>query len=301
MWMANEKFYFIEPITYIECKCAAFDLDGCLITKADTQIPSWPETKRDNFVFMYNVEATIFDLLNNGTQVVIITNQSNFNQIKGEMILDIWEHFEGRVLILAAHLKNEYRKPNIGFIDLLRTCYEIEFYCGDAIGEDNTDFPSFQWGSSDFDFAKNGGVKFYNPIEVFGSNFETVVPTESLIITCGTIGSGKSSVAKRLESIGFERFSKDEVNYLAKFRVKAITEFLKAGKQVVVDSTFYNNKVRNVWIDLAESIGCSWHILWCVRDGRPFNAKRDNPVTDKAAVYYVNHCERPTSNYTVVN
>lgn len=300
MWMSNDLFNFIEPIAYIEGKCVAFDLDGCLITKANAQLPAMSETDSDNFVFMYNVEKTINDLLDSGRQVVIITNQRRFNQAKGEMIQKIWEHFNGRILVLASHLDNEYRKPKSGFVTLLQQTYEIEYYCGDAM-KGYTDFPPYQWGDCDIQFAINSKIPFRSPLDVFGSNFKTIIPSESLIIMCGMQGSGKTSVAKRLESMGFERFSKDEADYLAKKRIKAITEFLQAGKQVVVDATHYNNKVRSVWIDFAQSLGFTWHILWCVRDGRVFNSLRDKPVPEVGIRFYPKNFERPTSNFTVVN
>lgn len=302
MWYVNDKFMFLQPIKYSSNKCVCFDLDGCLITKADCS-PAYHKENENalNYVFLYGVENKINEYINSNIQVIIISNQSNITQTKAELMLNIWNRFNQRILFLVAHLKNEFRKPNPTFLQILKCDYEIEFYCGDAIGS-NCQFPPFQWGDSDLQFAINANVKFRDPIEVFGSNFNSVIPREQLVIMMGSQGSGKTTNAKRLEQLGFIHMEQDaEHNLLAKFRINIIFDHIFNGKQVIVDACHPASNKRQEWINEAESRGVSWVILWCCRDGKIFNKLRENPVTEKCYPTYTKYFTKPTHNYIVIS
>lgn len=301
--MQNDFFCYIEPIEYIGTNCAVFDLDGCMIMNANGQKPGYTETKEDNYVFMYNVENIIWNLIRSGIQVVVITNQSNYNIAKDNMINLIYQHFDRRLLFFIANKHNEWRKPSSKFIDLLSNYFIVDYYCGDAVGD--SDFLPYNWKSTDKDFAVNSRVPFKTPLEVFGTNFYSVVPQERLIIMMGIQGSGKTTVAKRLEEYGAIRYSSDEQanNLTAKFRINAIRQYLNQGHQVVVDATHSSNKSRQVWIDLATECNVDYHILWCIRDGRVFNELRTGKekIPSLGFSTYVKNFERPSNNYTIIN
>ena len=299
--MVNDYFYYIEPKEYLEGQCAIFDLDGCIIVKANGDNPKYAETNRTNYTFLWGVEKIINRLMNQNIQIIIISNQSNFNVHKEFMMLDIWNFFSQKIMFLVSKIKNEWRKPSPNFLNMIKEHYRILYYCGDAIG--NTNFPPFNWSTIDLDFAKNGNVAFKDPLIIFGTNFLTETPNEQVIILTGNPGSGKTTVAKRLENNGSIRYSADEHkgNLTAKKRISEITEYLKQGKQVILDATHSSNEKRQVWINLATSLNLSWKILYFCRDGRPFNELRERPVPEMAYRIYTKYFERPTENYTVMS
>jgi DNA 3'-phosphatase len=299
----NNKFSFIQPLSYSMGDCACFDLDGCLISKANGDVPYRIESHdSDNYIFLYGVESKINELINNNIQVVIITNQTRLTNAKREMMIKIWNHFNGKLLILIAHSDNEFKKPNPTFLEILKQDYNILYYCGDAIGEQSS-FPPFRWGNTDLQFAINAGVLFRDPIDVFGSNINTIVPREQLVIMMGNMGSNKSTLSKRLANEnGFIHKEQDvEGNLAAKFRTNNIFDEIFNGKQVIVDACHGSHKARNYWVDEANRRGVSWVILWMARDGREFNKIRERVSADSHYRGYTTHFEKPTSGYIIVS
>lgn len=296
----NDKFGYIQPIKYSTGKCVVFDLDGCLITKANGSPGYEAETDPNNYVFLYNVENTINEFLNNNIQVIIISNQSNITDAKVQMMLNIWNHFSKRLLFLIAHKHNEFRKPNPAFLEIIKCDYEILFYCGDAIGK-NSNFPPFQWGDADLNFALNGNVSFKDPLEVFGSNFYSIAPNQRLIIMMGNMGSGKSTISKRFETLGFIHMQQDnEGDLLAKFRINNVFDLISQGKQVIIDAC-NGGKSKEQWIIQAKQRNVPFVILWLPRCGRSFNALRETPVSSRAYPQYTKYFIRPQENYIIVS
>ena len=64
--------------------------------------------------------------------------------------------------------------------------------------------------------AKNNDIKFKRPPKIFGSNYDTIVPEEDIVIMMGNIGSGKTTLATRLTEHGYVHFSQDELGDLKK-------------------------------------------------------------------------------------
>lgn len=312
-----EDYYIMEPLELASNNCVIFDFDGTLIANANNQAFYMDEKDENNFVLYAGVKEVLDELIELNVQIVIISNQSKINDCKLRQFEIFNSLFDDKILILIAHKKNEYRKPDIGFLNVIKEKInsddlEISFMCGDAANQDH-EFPPYTWDKNEVDymFAKNLKVDFYVPNEVFECNFDTYVPTEQLIIMVGNPGSGKSSVSKRLEmENGYNRFSQDELalglvpNMSKKLNSvknkKIFTDLLNKGEHVILDACHSSEKLKRVWIDFANSLNIKYVFLWCVRDGTHFNDLRDKPITSRAYPMYTKHFSRPDNEHTVV-
>lgn len=291
-------------------QCALFDFDGTLVVKKNGDNPEYSENSSSNYVFLYGVEDYINNLIEDNILPVIVSNQSNFTLYKGKMFKKIYKHFNKKILILVAHLNNQYRKPCTGFSDMLKEKYDILFHCGDAVGKSS--FPPYNFSSVDKKFARNSDIEFIKPLKLFGSNFKTIIPKEEVIIMMGLPGSGKSTIARRLEKEhDYIRFSQDNnLNLQLNKNLKAISEKIEEGHKVVLDATHRKHSLRKPFIKLAKEHGVKYRILWCVRDGRPFNELRceededehhSKPVIHFPFSLYVKEFEEPKKHFTIVS
>ena len=295
MWIFQEDFQYIFPsqLWITPYNLTIFDLDQTLIfyPSGKNIIPK----DENDWEFFPNVMNILWDLVTKNYQIIIITNQKNISKIKEEMILNIWKKLEGYPLILCSTKDGIYRKPNIGLMTYLYSIL-IEtpkslFYCGDAVGIEDSFIP-YRWSSTDKDFANNINATFYRPIDVFGSNFDNVIVDNQLVIMMGNQGSGKTTIAKRLEKDhNYIRFSQDEIDkkITSKKNIQYINSLLKEGKKIIIDQCHSSNKSKEMWIEL----GCKTSILWCIREGRSWNKLREKPIPEIAYSIYSKYFEYP--------
>lgn len=300
----NQDYIAIFPKRKSVKQCVLFDFDGTLAVKADGREGFRAESNPDNFVLLYGVESQIKKYIARSILVVIVSNQSHLTEAKLRMLQRFNAMFNNKLCVLIAHKQNHFRKPDVGFIELLRSTYgegvKLSFYCGDAVGPTAAQ-PQYRWGDADKVFAQNAGLPFKTPIEVFGSNFVTAIPDPDvkLVIMMGNPGSGKTAVSKRLEKdFGFVRFSQDELPSSRKLTsaivMKDIKQQLLDSKRVVVDATHASKESRQVWFDLARECGVVASIMWCILDGRVNNAVRtEHKVPAIAYNVYSKYFERP--------
>lgn len=310
----SEEFYYMIPDDIEEKeRCVCFDFDGTLVTRKNGSAPYVQETVEDNFVIFPGVVDSIISLIEENILVVIISNQSNFTEIKKREFESFNELFDNNLCILIAHKKNNYRKPNPGFADLL-SGLDICFYCGDAANSDH-DFVPYTWdkNQTDYVYAETLGVPFYTPHDVFEFNYLSYEPSEDIVIMMGVPGSGKTSISKRFEEEnGYLRFSQDELKKLnnPEMTVSALnsvknkkyfTKLLNSGEKIILDATHGNPKNRNVWVDFANNLGKSYVIVWSIRDGRPFNNLRTKKVNPAVYSQYSSTFESPENeNFVIV-
>lgn len=281
-WHDHQGFMFIPsklPFN-LSGKIFGFDLDGTLtIAKNGLDPLKSNQISSDNWLFLGPIKEKLIEL-SKEYSIFIITNQSKISQTKRHMIDSVYLELDGIPTILCANMNNEYRKPNIGFMNIIRLLLsnnninfnqQESYYCGDAIGPSDPFIP-YRWGTADYEFAVNNGLKFSRPCDIFG--FANIYPEEDLVIMMGTPGSLKTTFAKRMEEVfGYIRYSQDEVKDLEKHKDYIISN-LTSGRKVVLDATFAKEEKRLFWIQLAIQLGKSVLICWIIRPGYCFNALR---------------------------
>lgn len=287
----NDQFLYLNGKISTN-KIAAFDLDGTLIVYRNGHDPvKYNTVEENNWQFLGPIKNKIIELSKDYT-IFIITNQLNLSQSKKNMISLVWNALDRIPFVLCAHKKNEYRKPNTTFMNVINSMlysngllqkntqlqFDIKesFYCGDAVGI-NDPFVPYRWSSDDYQFSVNCGLKFIRPIDLFGCS--NVIPTQDIVIMMGTPGSLKTTFAKLLENnFGYIRLSQDEVGDLSK-KLSYVYNGLMEGQKFVLDATFAKFQNRQPWLEIAQRLNKTVMIAWIIRDGRLWNKLRPNPIS----------------------
>ena len=144
-----------------------------------------------------------------------------------------------------------------------------------------------------------------------------------VVAMCGVAGSGKTTHARRLETEGYVRLSIDEevwahfgrhgIDYpaeeyarlsgLAEEAVRhQLMELLAAGRDVVLDLSFWSRAERERYQRLVEDAGGRWRLVFLdvpVEElrrrlrARPVDANGAFPITDDLLAAYLAGFERP--------
>ena len=253
---------------------AIFDLDFTLIRPKNGK--KFPNDQETDWEFMYqNIKQILDDYIKNDYCILIISNQKKL----GDKDLNGWiKKIESIIKILKIPIKiyasiedNIYRKPNLGFFNLVKSKINLDksFFCGDALGRDN------DYSDTDLKFALNCGLKIFSPENIFLNDntpvcniidyakyFDFTIKKEvnkikykhdkDVIIMVGYPGSGKSSfVNKYLLKKDYNILSLD----LLKTKTKLLKEYedlLKLDKKIVIDNTSPTKESRKIFIDLAK-------------------------------------------------
>ena len=287
-------------------KLYLLDIDGTLVTSVSGR--RWAADQND-WIFVGPVEATLNKLHDEGWIVALITNQSDWKngpgpeaKIKSTLAaLQAANGWAPWCLVATATRKERdtlYRKPGRGLYDLLvkelPSITEVRM-CGDAVGPADPYLP-YRWASSDADFAAAISATFVRPCDLFPSA-PAVFPAgaQELILLMGNPGSGKSTIGRDLEIKGYIHVEQDTMASKAVTK-RAVIAGLATGHSVVVDATHGSFTNREPYL----SLGVPVRIIWCIRDGRPFNALREKPVPEVAYAVYSKHFVRPAEDVTIV-
>ncbi len=207
MWAKTDGCLYRIPTLFAntslsEVKIAGFDMDSTLILSNNG---SQYATSVDGWVWAYpNVIEKIQELSRNGYMIVIFSNR------KGApwMIKPVQDRIDKMATVFRVPLwaflatkSDSYRKPEPGMMVLFSRILQCtkyhpdSFYCGDAAGDHANPNGVFylwhRWSSDDYDFAKNVGLPFKEPDQIFNSwPGPTIPPNVNLIITCGQYKSG---------------------------------------------------------------------------------------------------------------
>lgn len=246
-----------------------FDLDGTII---EFNLHS------SDYVLLYKNTINKLKEINKDSHILIISNQKQLN--KSNMyeyfiskITKLFNEFTQNNIFVEMYvsIKNDkYRKPNIGFIDLIKKKYsnKIEYYCGDALGRKN------DFSDTDLKFALNLDTNIFSPEEIFLLknkenklikypkynshifNFDYIPKEKEMIILVGYPASGKSSIANRIQEKGFisyiyyEIINRDTLKDMKKCITK--TEISLQNKMnVIIDNTNPDISSRSKFIKIA--------------------------------------------------
>ncbi len=151
-----------------EIKVAAFDLDWTLVSPTQGIFPR----NADDWQLLPKRLEVLTSYQSNGYTLVIFTNQGYTGKKLDTMIQRISNIFQAlyqkqiNPWVLIATGKDNYRKPNRGMWDIFARYLpaidlQHSLYVGDAAGR------ASDHSSDDLLFARNVGLPFYVPVQVF--------------------------------------------------------------------------------------------------------------------------------------
>jgi bifunctional polynucleotide phosphatase/kinase len=277
----NNLIYKIN-ISPEKTKIAGFDLDSTLIKTKSGRVHA---KDRDDWQFFSDgVVEKLIELSENGYNIVIFTNQSglgqkeekrkNFMYKLNNILFQIGGNVPVSYFISTGY--DQFRKPMVGCFSLLtielkNIDFEKSFYCGDACGRS----AGWSWGggikkkkdfsSSDLFFAKNCGLNFHTPEEMFLGATQTDGITHEkrefldylgeepvkfylnldlqkkyIIVMMGLPASGKSFLSKWLrdqnKEFDFKIVNQDTLKTKSKNN-KYFKQLVEDGENIIVDNT----------------------------------------------------------------
>jgi len=285
---------------------AAFDLDWTLVRSVKGTFPK----DENDWAFLPNRIGVLRYYQDLGSTLVIFTNQgykgnkltTAINRIN-KIIAGLIEQQLNPWVFAATGDGSQYRKPGINMWNKFSQYHpdinlNNSFYVGDAAGrlQDHS--------SDDINFARNIGVKFYTPEEVFPStclrmsntyctNYQLQIPdTQTMFIFVGMPGSGKSSFFQQnLLHKGWILVNQDILKTKSKV-LSSIHAALSSGKSVAVDATNPSLDKRREYLNIAIQYQIPTMILYFVTNGYQLNKLRPDPVPNVAySMYYKNLIE----------
>lgn len=260
----------------------------------------------DDWVFTFDsVPAVLNDLNAKGWRVVIFSNYSHLRDLEKNAKLfaaradAVFAHLNFRPSIFISMKRDKYSKPKTGMWDLFRSMIgegkilPTSFYCGDKAGALSKE-PARSHNDEDLLFAKNIGLAFYDPEEIFSSNiWPTLTGKKEFIIMVGIQGAGKSTVTARLvKEHGYTVIERKKGTH-----EKKIDKALAEGKSVIFDATSGTVEARAPLIEQAKKHGFTPIIFWLSRAGGERNKHRTDkkPVPQIAVSKYIKDFQEPTA------
>lgn len=142
-----------------------------------------------------------------------------------------------------------------------------------------------------------------------------------VIFMCGPTGSGKSTIARRLEDEGMVRLSFDEEAWARGHRSMPLppavecelggllrqraVELVREGRDVVLDFSFWSRRMREEWRELLAPLGVEPETVYLATDratvlqrlgAREGRHSDDFHLPPEIAARYVDHFEPPTAD-----
>lgn len=284
---------------------AAFDLDYTIVRSYKSVFP----ISSDDFKILPERKKILEHYESKGYFIVIFSNQYSTRDYKQLISLNrsvyIIKELPIKPWIFLSTEKDLYHKPNVGMWNLLDDILgekgvsidkKKSFFVGDAAGRDG------DFADSDKLFAKNIGIQFYTPEEIFPyQELNLNLEKQNLVIFVGAPGSGKNSFyEKYLKELDFIQIDSDYVKNKEK-QFKLLDEYLSEDKNVAVLATNPTYKKRKEFISIGNKYNVDITILYMVRNGYSWNKLRENPVPDIAYHKYFKDLEEPSFSLDKVN
>lgn len=235
-------------------KYAIFDIDWTLIKPLEGR--TFPKNKLD-WQWLYKSVPETLRTYAEQYHIVFVTDQTKDWKI--EMINDIINELNIDITLVVSRDKITNKPCKKLFLETINKYdKKTSFYVGDAGGDIG------DWSSVDIDFAKNIGVTFYKPEDIFIDNndeyeYDIEIPKyKEVIIMVGYPGSGKSTFA--LQFPNYKIISGD----IYKTPEKMIKEAYKYVDKysIIFDSTNGTIEKRAKFINFAINNKIDVKIIW---------------------------------------
>lgn len=290
----------INPSVYehkgdiISNKVLALDLDNTLVR---TRKGKFFKDAND-YAFLPNRIFVLKKYIQHGYTIAIFTNQKYTKdklkmaiERKNNILVDLLNEGINPWMYIST-LDDNYRKPNIGMWDLFTQNIDVDtensIFVGDAAGRPQ------DFSDSDIMFAKNIGLRFFTPEQIFPNGKIVIPDTQTMFIFVGKSGSGKTTFYEdNLEDRGWIHANQDKLGTAAKV-LNTVKKALAEGKSVAIDNTNPTYEKRQEYIKLAAQYGVPVLIIYFVGEGHGFNKLREKSVPDIAYNVYYKNLEEPT-------
>ncbi len=293
----ENKDYFIYIPTTIKKdvkKIWMFDVDGTILTSMKGS-----KIADEDFILLGSVDKVFASLEADGDVVALVSNQQMWHeaQAKFERLRIL---FPTVIQAIATGKGSPFRKPGAGLYDLILQLGDLKniserHYVGDAVGPSAT-YPPYRWASSDAEFAGAIDAQFHEPLELFPHSPEPKpAAKKELILFVGNPGAGKSTLAAKFETAGYAVINQDTLGTRGKV-LKATVTAWTLGSSVIIDATNPSREKRKEIVDILGLSKDQVRIFWFIRDGRPFNSERPEPVPEIAYRMYTKNFETPTED-----
>lgn len=313
LWKTQGTINYKVPLKFVlnkELLIASFDLYGTLIEgNSGEEFPSFP----DNWIWTNPlIPKFLNETYKSGFQIVIFSNLKNNKTLdRSQYHVDTLSKeltFQPFVFFSFAP-RDKNSKPNTGmwdfFLELTNsTASKASFYCGNSEGPEAKN-PLYRGASTDSTFAKNIGLAFYNPDEMFPQYIPNIKPTENsreLIITVGQPGSGKTTFSNKFAGEhsydviarpkqGFKTVKGKKVEK----HLDMIRDVFKQGTLgIIYDATNPSVESRATTIEVGKEMGARIIVWWFARPGQEFNKLRAEPIPRQGLERYTKNFQEPT-------
>lgn len=259
------------------------DIDGTLIVTKSGR-PNYNPIDQDDWIFLGDIPRKLL-LLDEKYSIILVSNQTKKIHQKYYNMIDCLESHG--ISLIAFFLYNDFRKPNIKCLEELDTPKRIRM-SGDAINS-ISDYPPFTYSNVDYEFYSRLNIpkSFTIPYKLFSCFPESKIKPrkKEILILIGNPGSGKSTLAFRMSR---------QHNYIIIDDKKfPRLELFDSSTSFVIDNTNPRESDRQQWIDYSKTINYSYRIIWFIRDGRPWNTLRKNPIPEVAFNVYSKRFQEP--------
>jgi len=281
---------------------AGYDFDWTLVKPKNGR--TFPKDVTDWVWYRKSVPEILKKNHTDGFSIVIFTTQTKLWKI--DMIKQSLGSLGIPIHVVVGFGKNpdDIKKPDARlFYNIIKKFNKKSFFVGDAAGR------SDDFSDSDLQFAKNVGLKFYTPEEVFPSDLvfkkdskKYTIKKQEIIVMVGYPSSGKSTFVKtKLEE--YHRLDGDILKSTPRM-IKEAMKYIVNQKSVVFDSTNGKLKNRQMIYDFARTHGIPvrcFVVDTSIQDAMQLNDFRaiSNNIKKipKIAFYtYRKHYDPPTSS-----
>ncbi len=289
-----------------QTKVFFFDLDWTLLHPTKSFI-----SQIYDFHLLPERVSKLLELISEGFEIVIVTSNIGktveFVEAKIMYFFDLITKETGFPFscTVLCSLDERVKKPITWIYDYYKSQINPNVipkescFCGDAAGRTYTDLRTeivymIDYSSDDLDFAKNIGVKFYTPDELFKFSEISVSGTQEIVLMMGMPGSEKSWISRNIfvDQRGYKIVQQD---FLKSYpRCLSTTQYyIEQGFSVVVDNTNPMAVTRRGYIDIAKHYNIRIRLIYIAEDGFHINKQKPNPVPIVAFNTYFGRLEYP--------